>query len=226
MSISDHAADFYFHIGVVVPDRHLQVKDLKKLSPRMDEAGLDYTRSAFAPNDAVFENVDAETPEKTVYRVTQKFIAATHHNVQGLQFEAFCKLAETFFPLALEIVQAPTLVIQECFVRKLAPSPEGEDSRNFLAQRVLRIDSERIGRFERPLHGLGIRLHFPADQQHPVENDVKVESFLRDPTRLFLENHARFLKPLPPDKPKLVIECLRKTRAFLEEKVFGFLESS
>ena len=78
--------------------------------------------------------------------------------------------------------------------------------------------------FERKPACLGIRLVFPADKDSPVEFEVKVESFVRDTTRLFLQVHARFLQPLPTKDPKLALGCLRKTKQFLEERVFPFVE--
>lgn len=226
MKISQHAADHYYHLGIVFPDRRLAVKDLKKLTARMDEAGLDYTKSAFAPNDAVFENARPDSPEKTIYRVTHKFLALSHHFVREVQFESFCKRAETFIPIVTGLVGMPAWLNQECFVQKLAPCPGGEDSRTYLSRNVVHLGERGLEAFEKRPYGLGVRLFFPAVQGDPVEFDVKIESFLQDPSRLFLQTHARFLKSLPTKDPKQAVECLRRTKAFLEEKVFAFIEGS
>lgn len=224
MRISELAADHYYHLGVVFPDRRLAVKELKKLTPRMDGAGLDYSKSAFAPNDAVFENVLSDSPEKTIYRVTHKFLAVTHHFVRNLQFEAFCKLAETFIPIVTDTFRMPAWLNRECIVQKLAPCPDGEDSRTYLSKSLLRLEEENLAAFDRQPHGLGVRVFFPAEKEDPVEFDVKIESFLRDPSRLFFQVHARFLQSAPVKDPKVAVGSLRRTKEFLEKKVFAFLE--
>jgi hypothetical protein len=71
-----------------------------------------------------------------------------------------------------------------------------------------------------------MRLYFGAEPTNPVVYDVKVETFLRDPSRVFLENHARFLQPLPARDPGQAVDRLRQTRSFLEEKVLEFIQGS
>ena len=221
--ISDHATDYYYHLGIVFPDRRFSVKDLKKLTPRMDQAGLDYSKSTFAANDAIFENVRPDSPERTLYRVTHKFLAISHQFVSDVQFETFCKMAETYISTVTETLQVAAWVSRECIVQKLAPCPGGEDSRAYLSQAVLRLDSVNLGAFEKQPVGVGIRLVFPAEKETPVEYEVKVESFIRDPSRLFLQTHARFLRPLPTNDAKPAVGCLRQTKEFLEDRVFPFL---
>lgn len=226
MRLAELATDFYFHLGLVFPDISAPVKDLKRLTSAMDEAGLDYTKSAFAPNDAVFEAGAADSQEKTVFRVTQKFLAITHHFVKDVQFEAFCKRAEMFVPLVARHFSIPTFLNQEYFVRKLVATPDGEDARLYLGGSVLGIEESDLGVFEKPTGGLGLRLYFPAEQAHPVIYDLKIETFLRDGTRIFIENHARYLQPLPSTDAAAAVTGLRRTREFIEEKVFRFLEGS
>ncbi|MCZ6690860.1 MAG: hypothetical protein O7H41_14805 [Planctomycetota bacterium] len=225
MKISELAADHHYHLGIVFPDKRFSAKELKRLAPKMDAAGLDYGRSSFGPNDAIFESSSPESPEKTIYRVTSKFLAITHHFVGQMQFEAFCKLAETYIPLVSDTLQVPPWRTRECIVQKLAPCPDGEDSRNFLSKTLLRLDESKLGSFEKPPQGLGLRFVFPAEKTNPTEIEVKVESYLLDTSRLFLQAHARYHQPLPRREAKLAVANLRETKEFLEKRVFPFVES-
>lgn len=224
MRIGDLTTDFYFHLGLVFPDMQAPVRDLKRLTSKIDEAGLDYTRSAFAPSDAVFEQTFPDSQEKTTYRVTQKFLAVSHFFVNEVQFEAFCKIVETFIPIVTETFRIPTFLSQEFFVRKLAACPDGQDALGYISGAVLGLREGQMGSFQRPPSGLGLRLYFGAEQANPIVYDVKIETFLRDASRVFLENHARFLQPLPASQPGQAVDRLRQTRSFLEEKVLEFIQ--
>lgn len=74
--------------------------------------------------------------------------------------------------------------------------PIDGDSRVFVGSHLLGFRPKRLGVFGRPTHGLGIRLYFPQyekeqnDEIVPGEDwnaNVKLESWLEDPRKLFVE---------------------------------------
>jgi hypothetical protein len=75
------------------------------------------------------------------------------------------------------------------------------DARTYLANHLMRISSADV--FERPIHGLGVRLFFPpyiekiGRKKTTVDWQVnlKVESLLEDPGKLFVEADADWPEP-------------------------------
>lgn len=70
---------------------------------------------------------------------------------------------------------------------------EGGDATAYLMDRCLRLSHVALGKLQRPIHGLGLRLMIPvqlASGQIPIPNagaDLKIETLLDDPSRLYVE---------------------------------------
>jgi len=82
--------------------------------------------------------------------------------------------------------------------------PINGDARTFLAQHVMSIDPDRVDRFGRPIHLVGLRFFFPPFRHKgkkgkaAVANwqvNVKAESLLEDPSKLYLEADADWSEP-------------------------------
>jgi hypothetical protein len=57
----------------------------------------------------------------------------------------------------------------------------------YLWEKRLKQPEQALKGFGRTIHGGGIRLVFPPTQEHETVTDVKVESFLADPSKLYME---------------------------------------
>lgn len=117
----------------------------------------------------------------------------------------------------------PAFVLQQCLIRKVANPLAQTDARVFLSQRVCSIEDKKLQAFGRPLHGIGLRFFFSPSQEAPFEFDVKVESLLRDPTQLFLENTAKFYAPQQTADLMPVKRNLEATEQFLSDTFIKFL---
>lgn len=81
------------------------------------------------------------------------------------------------------------------------------DSRDFLAQHVMRINPDRFGPLKRPIQLLGMRIAFPPYKIEWEEEDetkvdqadwlleLKVESWIADPGKLYVEADASWPDP-------------------------------
>jgi len=111
------------------------------------------------------------------------------------------------------------------------------DARLFLAQHVMKIDPARNDAFGRPIHLVGIRFFFPPFRKKGAKKkekndivewqvDVKAESFIEDPTLLFLEADADWVKPRPWDSEAVEEEIQRLgiVSGYLETNVLAFLQ--
>jgi len=78
------------------------------------------------------------------------------------------------------------------------------DARTFLSEHVMRMDSDRIDPFDRPVHLIGLRFFFPPfKKKQDDENagagrewavNVRAESLMEDPSKLFLEAEAEWFR--------------------------------
>lgn len=77
----------------------------------------------------------------------------------------------------------------------------------------------------RPIHGCGIRLVFPPLRDNQSEYIIRVESLLKDISRILLENQARFFVPIQLQEDYLanIKEELDKTYSFLRQNISDFL---
>lgn len=117
------------------------------------------------------------------------------------------------------------LIHRDGALRRLYPMGADTHAFQYLWQRRLHQADDAIQIFERPVLGGGIRLVFPEIPE--IEDDpmfeVKIESFLQDPSQLFVETTAGWNKPLPPGSkpdPKAVMEVIRE---FADGRVEQFI---
>ena len=88
---------------------------------------------------------------------------------------------------------------------------------------------------KRPHHGIGLRLFFPPYEEKDESNntvsetdwgvDIKVESWVADPAKLYLEADARWPSPEPWGSESVAasIDRLRTVLAFVKGQLLEFL---
>lgn len=96
------------------------------------------------------------------------------------------------------------------------------DSREFLREAVLRF-GEELGEFGRAPGLFGLRLVFPASQEHPSTHALRIESFQSDPRSLFLENQASFPLTIAEHGWAQVEQNILEAYQFLVERSIAFV---
>lgn len=115
--------------------------------------------------------------------------------------------------------------------------PIDGDARTFLAVHVMGMDAEKVTPFGRPLHLLGLRFFFPpfikeaGDEESEVTDwtlEVRAESLMEDPSKLFLEAEATWIEGHRWDSKTVDVltEHLGTVKRYLEQNVMGFLQTS
>jgi hypothetical protein len=127
----------------------------------------------------------------------------------------------------------PQVVVESHAVLRSLLTVQG-DSRAFIGGRLMGMPHEKIAPIGRPLHGIGLRLYFPqyqiegADppQKEDWSVDVKVESWLADPRKVFIEIEARWQVPKPwsQDSSGEIAAHLQKADDFVQTRVIPFLK--
>lgn len=146
---------------------------------------------------------------------------------------------ETRFAMVLgkfgEIFKPQVLLQSEATVRGTLPI-DG-DARTFLALHVMGMNPNRVDSFGRPLHLLGLKFFFPpyikkCEGENPQVTDwhvsVRAESWMEDPSKLFLEAEATWIEahPWQADVVTELTEHLGTVKQYLEANVMQFLEAS
>jgi len=114
--------------------------------------------------------------------------------------------------------------------------PGDTDARAFLGGWVMLMHPSKLAPIERPLHVLGVRLFFPPFEETEGEHteqrrktdwsvNVRVESSIDDPGKLFLEADAGWDEPTEWNDAfaNEAVRCMGVATTFVKDKVVKFL---
>ena len=182
------------------------------------ERGLAFDQATRKEDGSVLQLVRQKSPLQVTVQtvgpgVCQLLIIAPN---PAQPIEDFVSEAELVCEAFYESWPSPkTLIHRDGALRRLYPMGADVHAFQYLWQRRLHQADEAIQVFERPVLGGGIRLVFPpapeADDDAMFE--LKVESFLQDPSQLFVEVTAAWNKPLAPGTspaPKAILDAIER----------------
>ena len=94
-----------------------------------------------------------------------------------------------------------------------------------LWERRLNQPSKSLSAFGRPIRGGGLRFVMDPlpNEQDPVQIEVKIESFLADTSKVFIETQFVWMKPNNPGMPFNARERLLQVNTFIENQVNAFI---
>lgn len=141
--------------------------------------------------------------------------------------EEFAQEVAEVAGVSLPMFSIPVIIIQSCVIRAIAKPHGYDDARDFLFHHGLGLSGQRVVQeFGRPAAIAGLRITFPPRPKEPNEHRVRVESFARDPSMLFLEVSSIFHKnPVPAGDPARIVTNFQSCYKFLEDKVAPFVDS-
>lgn len=130
---------------------------------------------------------------------------------------------------------SPEMLLEsKAMIRSLLPV-DG-DAREFLRCHVMNMDPSRLGPMQRPLHILGVRMFFPpfvkkddADESKSQVTDwgvnVKLESWIEDPSKLFVEVDGDWPRPEKWEEESVdsVVGRLQILMDYSKDRVIPFL---
>jgi hypothetical protein len=129
--------------------------------------------------------------------------------------------AEELIEILKEVTGAipiPVFVHQVHVLRKTLPLQGQTDARQFIMNEVLRMEPERLRGWERGFGSVGVRFVFPPQKMEDLStHDLKVESFFQDATKLFIEDTASFLVPVPVGQWDTLKANLAEANRFMDE---------
>lgn len=125
------------------------------------------------------------------------------------------------------VLPIPVFVHQTHVLRKIFPLPTGGDARKFLMESVVPIPPARLAGWKRGFASVGVRFVFPPQQMTDLSaHDLRIESFLPDPNKVYAEDSASFLVPLPAGQWDQLKANLAEAHRFLDEHAGSLLRSA
>ncbi len=122
------------------------------------------------------------------------------------------------------VLPIPVFVHQTHVLRKTFPLPAGGDARKFLMEGVAPIPPAKLAGWKRGFASVGVRFVFPPQQMTDLSaHDLRIESFLPDPGKIFVEDSASFLVPLPAGQWDQLKANLAEAHRFLDEHAGALL---
>jgi hypothetical protein len=89
----------------------------------------------------------------------------------------------------------------------------------------LHQSAEALAVLGRPVLGGGLRFVMPpqTEEQEPVQIEVKIESFLRDTKKIYVETQFTWRQPMPPGASLDPVSRLKQVNDYVEDKVISFI---
>ncbi len=175
-------------------------------------------------DEVLLSTSPSQGPESTRYGIFKDKLLVEKGPIETAStLESFTQVLEEVLSIVIKRLGLQVF-IQQNIVRVIANPASTNDSREFLVFKVSRFQMDELKIFNRPIHAAGLRWFFPATNPAEPEFDVKIETLLRNPNLLFVENKADFRMPIPANNIKQVVQNLDITKKFIYENVFNFIE--
>jgi hypothetical protein len=221
------------HIGVnfvVSPIPNIDKESKRGFDQSLDEQGLDFTQVKLEERAIV---VIREVPSRLEVKVAalgpgvgQLLILAPGQPSSDLSTELFSKEAEAVVKAfeATWPAQNRQVINSDITLRDLYET-SAEHAFLELWEIVLKQSSDKLSGLGRPVLGGGLRFVMPPlpTESEPVQIEVKIESFLRDTHKIFIETQFTWPQPMPPGLSISPESRLRPVDKYIEEKVIPFV---
>ncbi len=174
------------------------------------------------PGGARLESI--ETEGGAISRLTlsrDRIIFHEERTRTGL--EHFSRRIEAALKVIAPKLGVPLLIARTVTQRAVAQISSGERAPGFLQRAVFRIGPEQLQVFGRPAQMVGLRLDLPSRTPQDGAHRVRVETYLRDPSSLFLEDIATFKVPVQSLDHAQVGKELEEVERFIGDQLTSFL---
>jgi hypothetical protein len=138
--------------------------------------------------------------------------------VFGKESEAIVRAFQATWPDIRQIIA------RDCTLRYLYESSQQHAFKELWEERLGQSEKS-LDKLGRPVLGGGLRLIMPSieGEQDPTQVQVRIESYLRDSKKVFVETEFKWPEAKPPDFPFDPVKLLSTVDEFIENQVFAFI---
>ncbi len=149
------------------------------------------------------------------------FLSIVQENPSFL-LDEFWESGEAVLKSCFQHLEVPLFAKQQFVIRKTANPAGTKDARSYLATGVCGLSKDELSALGPHIQGVGLRFVVPIPQEQR-ELNIKVESLLRNPEKLFIEVAGAALAPVTRDQVDQVQKNLYKVDEYLSNEVYRFL---
>jgi hypothetical protein len=145
--------------------------------------------------------------------------------LRNLTLEDFAARLVNVSSVVFQSLSIPVSLAQQFVVRSLVTPRHCNDSREFLARRMMAGGQDDWAALGRPLQSLGMRFTFPQTEKNREVMNLRVESWPQDPRSIWLEVIGSFTNPTQAENLPEIGNYLHATYLFMTGPVGNFLGS-
>lgn len=173
---------------------------------------------------ARIESVPGEGGGRSIVDFRKDRISFRDEEMSG-GLEHFLRRIEATLKAAVPKLRIPLFIARNVTYRAIAPIPRGSHSSQFLAESMFAFEPKDFAAFGRPAQVVGLRLQFPPrDPARECFHQVRIETYLRDPRSLFIEDWATFKMPAQASEWSRIAAEGREVETFMNDQIGQFLE--
>jgi len=221
------------HMGInyiMVPAPAINAQNFLRFQEALIDCSVEFTNSARSeqPHEHRIDVTrDQPTPlnigviASTTQPTGQLLIVAPH---PGRTLEYFIQETEQIVEAFMATWQAPNrqVVKSDVTLRDLYETT-GEHAFQELWEERLRMCAEELAILGTPVLGGGLRFVIPSQPDRPAQIEVKIESYLRDTSKFFVETQFNWLEPRPPGELLDPRRRLNEVEGYVKEHVLPFM---
>lgn len=141
----------------------------------------------------------------------------------GVSVEQFAAKVLAVLGEAVPRLRIPVILVQQVTVRVICAPNNLKSAAEYLERSIFQIRNEDLELLGRPTNVHGFRLVFPATREQPSSFNTRVESYLRDPRSVYIENVGTYKTPIQIQSLEPIAANIRETADFLSQHLVPFL---
>ncbi len=223
----DTQQSLHFGINyVIAPLPLINNKQQREFQGKLAEEGIEFEQSGCKGNDMRFSNGPPHPLQVRVAQagpqVGQLLVVAAHPNRPMELFieEAgiVCAAFQAVWPGRFQIVA------RDCTIRNLYVA-QAEHAFKYLWEQRLGQDADQLSHFGRTVLGGGLRFVMPPDENagKPANIEVKIESYLEDSTRIYVDVLFGWPQPMGPGTELDPGPLLTEANEYADREVVDFI---
>lgn len=170
----------------------------------------------------VIDPTAGEAPSRSTLTFRKDRIQLIEENTD-LSLEQYRARVVNVATVAMKVLKIPLILVHHATARAITTPNCYRSAGDFLAENLIRVQPARIEPLGRPTSFMGLRLFFPATADQPGKFNVRVETYLRDPRSLYLENVAMFQAPIKPSNVAELGQQVETAVNFVSNNLWSFL---
>lgn len=218
------------HMGinfVITPKPRISAQTNLKFQQSLIEHGIDFVNVSFQEHEIA---VQRQTPTPLLIRVLaaqdpgigQLIIIAPQ---TGSGPELFAKEAEAVVAAFQSTWSTKRQIVASDVTFRDLHEASAKHAFQELWEELLNQPRDALKTLGWSIHGGGVRFVVPPklDDPEPVEIQLRIESFLQDPKKLWVETIFKWVQPMPPGTPLDPKSRLTQVDKYIEGSVIPFI---